>query len=108
MTNKIRAPSNLSKKSQTWWRKIVDEYGIADSGGLLILKTLCEALDTALEAQRVLDDQGITIKDRFGAIKSHPLCAVLRDARAQVYMGVKSLNLDIMPLNDRVGRPPGR
>jgi hypothetical protein len=49
----------------------------------------------------------LTIKDRFDQVKSHPLCAVVRDMRAQVYSGLKQLNLDIEPLKD-IGRPPGR
>jgi len=103
---KIRAPSKLSKEAQRWWRKIVDEYGISDSGGLLILLNLLEAFDRMRSAQAILEDEGTVIVDRFNQRKAHPLCAVERDARSQVFSGLKMLSLDLEPLRD-LGRPPG-
>ena len=106
MQKNIRAPSGLSNESRRWWRKIVNEYGVEDSGGLLILQALCEAFDTMREAQKILKIDGMKVKDRFGQDKIHPLCSVERDARAQVYQGLKALNLDIEPLK-AIGRPGG-
>jgi P27 family predicted phage terminase small subunit len=106
MAKKKRAPKNLSRESQRWWRKIVDEYNIGDSGGLAILQIMCEAFDRMREAQKILETEGPTITDRFGQIKAHPLCAVERDARSQVLQSIKSLNLDLEPLKE-IGRPPG-
>jgi P27 family predicted phage terminase small subunit len=103
----IRAPKNLSKEAQRWWRKIVDEYGIDDSGGLAILQVLCEAFDRMRKAQQILEDEGMCVTDRFAQIKSHPMCSVERDARAQVLQGLKALNLDLEPLRDMPGRPAG-
>ena len=54
MATKIRAPSNLSREAQRWWRKLAIEYEITDSGGLLILQALCEAFDRMREAQDIL------------------------------------------------------
>ena len=106
MKKNIRAPSNLSKEAQRLWRKLVREYGIEDSGGLIILGTLLEAFDRMREAQQALKAEGMTLKDRFDQVKAHPLCSVERDARSAVYAGLKALNLDVEPLKD-LGRPPG-
>jgi hypothetical protein len=46
--------------------------------------------------------------DRFDVMKPHPLLAAERDARSQFLQGLKSLNLDLEPLRDRPGRPPGK
>jgi P27 family predicted phage terminase small subunit len=106
MAKKIRAPKNLSKEAQRWWRKIVDEYHIGDSGGLAILQVMCEAWQRMRQAQKILEVEGPTVTDRFGQSKAHPLCAIERDARSQVLQAIKSLNLDLEPLKE-IGRPPG-
>ena len=106
MQKNIRAPSGLSKEARRWWRKIVTEYAIEDSGGLLILQALLEAFDTMREAQKILKADGMKVVDRFGQVRSNPLCAVLRDARGQVLAGLKALNLDVEPLKG-LGRPGG-
>jgi P27 family predicted phage terminase small subunit len=106
MQKNIRAPSGLSPEARKWWRKIRTEYAIDDPGGLLILQALCEAFDTMREAQKILKADGMRVVDRFGQVKSNPLCAVQRDARAQVLAGLKALNLDIEPLK-AIGRPGG-
>jgi hypothetical protein len=57
-------------------------------------------------AQKVLAKEGLVLEDRFAQKKAHPLCAVEKDCRAQVYAGLRALNLDLEPLKD-IGRPPG-
>jgi P27 family predicted phage terminase small subunit len=102
-----RAPSNLSKEAQRLWREIVSEYGITDKAGLLLLATCLEAFCRMREAQAVLTKEGLVITDRFGQHKSHPACVTERDSRSQMLMAMKMLNLDLEPLKDSPGRPPG-
>lgn len=101
-------PPHLSKDARKWWAKIVREYSIDDEAGRLLLQTSLEAFDRMKEAQRRLDQEGLTYKDRFEQVKPHPLIPVERDARAALFAGLKSLNLDLEPLRDGPGRPPGR
>ena len=103
---KIRAPGHLSVEARTWYRLIRSEYEIEDSGGLLILLSLCEAFDRMRSAQQIIAAEGPTIKDRFDQVKSHPLCSVERDARSAIYHGLKALNLDLEPIKE-IGRPGG-
>jgi hypothetical protein len=86
---------------------LVTEYAIADAAGLQILATSLEAFDRLRAAQRAIKRDGQTMKDRFGQVRAHPLLSVERDARAAWLAGLKALNLDLEPLHDRVGRPPG-
>jgi P27 family predicted phage terminase small subunit len=101
-----RAPSDLSAESKKFWRKVVSEYDIADTPGLRILETICHAIDTEREAMNEIENQGITLTDRFGQVKPNGLLRVCRDARAQIKQGLKALNLDWEDVKD-VGRPPG-
>ena len=99
-------PKQLSGEAQGWWRKLCDEYVLDDEAGKLLLQTALEAFDRMREAQVIVKRDGASIRDRFDQIKAHPLLTVERDARAQMVMSLKALNLDIEPLRDAPGRPP--
>lgn len=103
-----RIPRHLSSEARKLWRTLTAEYDIADVGGLAILKTGLEAFDRATGAREAIDRDGLTMPDRFGVQKPHPLLAAERDARAQWLAALKQLNLDLEPLRDRPGRPAGR
>lgn len=97
----------LSREAKNWWREIVTEYGIADSGGLLLLRTALEALDRMRQAQKAIKTDGAVVRDRFGQPKPHPLLTIERDSRAAMIGALRALNLDVLPLHDRAGRPGG-
>lgn len=98
----------LSPPATKLKKGILKEYDISDEAGIAILQTAMEAFDAMHAAQEVVDVQGLTVAGDRGQIKAHPLLAVIRDSRAQFLMALKHLNLDIEPLRDRAGRPPGR
>ena len=100
-------PAGLSREAKKWWREITDEYGISDSGGLLLLRTALEALDRMRQAQKAIKKDGATVLDRFEQRKPHPLLVIERDSRAAMIQALKALNLDVIPLHDRPGRPGG-
>ena len=104
----IRTPKQLSKEAKSIWRKLTEEYGITDAGGTEILRTGLEAFDRAQSARASIEKVGLMIKDRFGAVKPHPLIACERDSRAAYLAALKQLNMDVEPLRDRPGRPGGR
>jgi P27 family predicted phage terminase small subunit len=101
----IKPPPGISAESRRWWQRVRDEYGIGDPGGLMILASACEAFDRMRQAQRRLKREGLTVTDRFGQRKAHPLTLVERDSRASMLSALRQLNLDIEPLRDRPGRP---
>jgi P27 family predicted phage terminase small subunit len=98
----------LSVEAQQIKDGLLAEYDISDTGGLAILQRGLEAFDDMRKAQRVIDKQGMTFLGERGQIKAHPLLTVVRDCRAQFLAALKQLNLDIEPLHDKPGRPPGR
>jgi P27 family predicted phage terminase small subunit len=100
-------PRHLSQEARKFWRKVAEEYGIDDETGMLVLTVAFEAFDRMREAQGQITRDGTTVVDRFGQVKMHPLLPVERDARAQFLAGIKALNLDLEPLADSPGRPPG-
>lgn len=102
------APVHLSDAAKRWWRELQKEYDIDDPAGLLLLQTAMESFDRMKAAQAQIAVEGQTVLDRFDKPKPHPLLTVERDARAQLLLALKSLNLDLEPLRDGPGRPGGR
>ena len=103
-----KAPQHLSREGKRWWRKITAEYSIDDEAGKLLLQTALEAFDRMKKAAERIDQDGDAVEDRFGQVKPHPLLNAERDARSQMLAALKQLNLDVEPLRDAPGRPPGR
>ena len=96
-----KPPAHLSKEARQWWTKIVDLYEI-DEPGLLLLRTAMESLDRLREAQDMIREEGIVVKDRFNQSRQHPATLVERDAKNMLLRSIKARNLDI----EIIGRPP--
>lgn len=107
MIPRITTPKHLSDESKGLYRQIVREYNIDDPAGLSILKVAFEAFDRAEAARKAIEDEGMQVKDRFDVMKAHPLIGPERDARGQFLTALKAMNLDLEPLHDKPGRPPG-
>lgn len=101
-------PGHLSKEGRKIWKGLIDEYRIADTAGLRILRVALEAYDRAQAAREAIDRDGMTVADKFNQVKPHPLLPIERDSRAAFLAGLKALNLDLEPLRDAPGRPGGR
>ncbi|MBE0427886.1 MAG: hypothetical protein IBX72_14730 [Nitrospirae bacterium] len=106
--NKLKAPKHLSAESKKLWNSIVFDYALYDMTSQKILSVALEALDRCQKARTIIDAEGMTVLDKFGQAKQHPLLAIERDSRAAFLAGLKALNLDLEPLQDGPGRPPGK
>jgi phage terminase small subunit len=103
-----KPPKGLSIAAKRWWCHLQTEFGIEDPGGLVILTAAAEAFDRTKQAEAMVKAEGLTTLDRFGQQKPHPAVNIARDARAQMLTAIKQLRLDIEPLRDGPGRPPGQ
>lgn len=108
MKNSTRPPGHLSKEARKFWKDLLAEYGIDDVAGLKILRVALESFDRAQSAREAIYRDGMTVIDKAGQVKSHPLLPVERDSRAAFLSGLKALNLDVFPLQSRPGRPNGK
>lgn len=100
--------SGLTAEDERLLRQLASEYAIQDPAVKLILKTTRGAYDRLVACQSAIDREGVSVVDRWGQTKSHPLLAAERDARAAVLAGLRALHLDVEPVNDGPGRPGGR
>jgi P27 family predicted phage terminase small subunit len=103
-------PKKLSAEARDLWGSVAREFAVRDAEGLRLLLTACEALDSMRAAERQIAKDGLTCRDRYGGIRSHPLLGTVRDSRMAMLLALKRLGLDPNPAPDRkprIGRPPG-
>ena len=86
-------PKHLKAGARHLWRKLLSDFVIEDSGGLALVRAVCESFQRQQEARKIIDKDGAVFVDRFGAPKAHPACAIERDARAQMISALRALKL---------------
>src|SRR5438445_7129695 len=96
-----RAPGYLTAEARRHWRKFVEGWTL-DGAALLILSVGLEAFDRMRGAQAVIRRDGLIVEGR-----AHPAVQIERDARLAMLRALRQLNLDLEPLRDGPGRPPG-
>jgi phage terminase small subunit len=102
---KPRAPDHLRPATAKWWRAVQDDYEL-EPHHIRLLTLAAESWDRTAQAREVLDRDGITYLDRFGAPRSRPEVAVERDSRLAFARLLRELDLDVEPPAER-SRPPG-
>ncbi len=103
-----KAPKDLSRVARRLWQSLRDEYDIQDIAGLTLLADACRFFQRREEARLIIANEGQTVKNRFGETVAHPSVRIERDAAASMVRSLKALNLDLEPLRNAPGRPPGR
>ena len=88
------APKDLSPTAAAWWSKLLIEYQINDSAGLMILEQALRSFDRAEEARRLIDKEGAVVLDRFKQARQHPACQIERDSRAALVKTLGCLGID--------------
>ncbi len=91
----VNLPTHLGSKSRTWAESVLgDASDSATETDVKLVVLAAEALDRAATARRIIQREGVTYTDRFGAPRAHPAVAIERDARAAFSRLVAQLGLD--------------
>ena len=102
-----RPPRGLEKAGRQLWRSIQAEYAIDDAAGLAFLHSACHAEDDIIRWRGLVAKEGDTIPVLDKPPVAHPLLPQIRGAEQIKRQALRGLNLDIEPLRDKPGRPPG-
>jgi len=103
-----KPPQHLTPAAKIRWRKLCAEYDLSDSAAQLLLESALTSFDRWQGARMILAREGTVARDRFGQRQVHPAVAIERDAKDSMQRALRELHLDLEPLNDKPGRPPGR
>jgi P27 family predicted phage terminase small subunit len=85
-------PAHLSRRSRAFWRRVVADLEL-EPGHFELLRRLCEAMDRCDEAIAVLEEDGLTVEDRFGQIRPHPAVVIEIQNREHVLRLLQALKL---------------
>lgn len=97
-----------SAEARAWRRKLEAAFKLNDQGAQLLLESMLESFDRMRQAQKILSEEGIVTKDRFGQARQHPATLIERDAKNAMLRCLKQLCLDVEPPHSKPGRPGGR
>lgn len=87
-------PDHLQDVARRFWCDVQTTYAISDPAGLRLLRLACEALQTAESARQVLEREGLTYLDRFGAPRPRPEARLQTAAMTTFRALVRELRLD--------------
>jgi phage terminase small subunit len=79
-----KPPEHLADQAQTLWKTLHRTYIIDKPATLLLLTTLVESWDRARQCREAVKDQPLTIVDKHGGVRVHPLIVEERNCREQV------------------------
>ena len=103
MTTKAPAPPrHLRAPGKRLWRSVVGAW-LLDKRQMEILRLACEAADRAESARLLLEEEGLTVTDRYGQQRPHPAASIESTSRSQVERLLRGLALE--PSGDDP-RPP--
>jgi P27 family predicted phage terminase small subunit len=105
MKKPIDIPAGLSERARRLWDAVTAQYEL-DDHHLVLLESACRALDRAGAAAAVLERSGLTVTNKRGELRAHPLVGVERDARQLMARLLRELQLDI-EAPQPIGRPAG-
>src|SRR5690606_21281344 len=82
----------LSAEAQELRDQIISEYDFSPAE-LAVLNEGLEAWDTAVEAQKAVEEPGVVIRDRCDQIVRNPAVGIAKDARAQFMAAMEQLGV---------------
>jgi len=87
------APKSLSKEARNLWEKIAKAYTF-DTVGLPILQNALESYDRMRQATRILNKEGIVVRDRFDFPRPHPAVKIELEARLCMLRHLRALGVE--------------
>ena len=103
-TGAIKPPPHLRPTTREWFNSVLAGYELEEHH-LRLLTLAGEAWDRGQQAREVLDKEGLTYIDRFGAPRVRPEAAIERDSRIAFARLIREMALDAEPSPDP-SRPP--
>jgi P27 family predicted phage terminase small subunit len=100
------APVHLGPRGKAFWNETLSAYAM-DETDLPLVQAAAEQLDRAESARLQIEREGLTTKDRFGQVKSHPAVEIERQAHLAYVRIRRELGLDVAPADSRPPLPRG-
>jgi phage terminase small subunit len=87
-----KIPKHLSAESKKLCKYIIDNFELEEYHHHLVILA-CEARDRGKQARKSIEQNGLTMVDKYGVIKSRPEVQIERDSRISFARLIRELNL---------------
>lgn len=75
-----KVPQHLKTAGRKLWGEVVETFEL-EPHDLVLLESMCQALDRKNTAERVLrEHKGLTVENRHGELRAHPCVGIIRDS----------------------------
>lgn len=91
---KVATPKGLGSDGSALFEAVLSDYAITDAAHRAHLQRAAEALDRIVAARAELRRSGLTIRDRHGVPRPHPLIAIERAALSAYFAAFRALRLE--------------
>ena len=95
-----RAPAGLEATGRRFWKKVLGEFSLVEQHDLERLLMACKCLDDIEQCERVTEQEGRFVKDRFQQMKEHPAAKAAREHKMLFIRILRELALDIAVIPD--------
>ena len=102
-----KPPAGLKADGRKLWIELQRSYGIADAGGLLLLRTVCQSFDDLMAARKLVAKEGMVVTGHTGP-KAHPAARLIETSHRSMMAALRQLHLDVEPVRPTPGRPSGK
>ena len=100
----MKPPKHLSREVKKWFAQVIESYEL-EPHHLRLLALAAESWDRTCQARAIIDAQGMTYLDRFGAPRARPEISIERDSRTAFCRIIRELDLDV-DAPAQASRPP--
>ena len=85
---------NLPNSGDELIALLSEHYQITDGAALILVQQAAVALDSAIEAERLIQEHGMVVKGERG-LSANPACSVARDSRNRLLSALSKLHLEL-------------
>lgn len=100
MSDKVKVPTHLQPETKAWFRRVCRDY-VLEPHHVRLLIMAGEAWDRSNAAREVLEKDGLTYQDRFGAPRLRPEVKIKEQAETNFRQLLRELSLDVEPPSER-------
>lgn len=91
MNQKIKLP----KTGKQLEKLLINAYGITEGGALAFVAIASEALDSAIKAEKLVEEHGRLIKGDRSVLRANPMLNVARDCRNRLITALGKMNMEL-------------
>ncbi len=102
----LKCPPGLKTAGKAFWRKANSEFTFETAADFERLRSAATCIDQIRLGEKVLEEEGLFVTDRWDQKKEHPASKMIRENKTLFCRIIRELGLDLQ--SEQESRIPGR